>query len=140
MVFSCDLLLPNDAMLLYSDPEISTMTKDMELLHHTSLLLTVEVHLTTLLLQLHHTLIWGLLVPCGTVGGGFGTVSTPSSIPEFDHHMNLLQALSRHPHRSHSCSLPSRYNFVGVGFPHKQDRAKQSKNNNHLMGKHMIGP
>jgi len=28
---------------------------------------------------------------------------------------------------------------VGVGFPHKQDRAKQSKNNNHLMVKHMIG-
>uniref|UniRef100_A0A1J3E3I5 Protodermal factor 1 n=1 Tax=Noccaea caerulescens TaxID=107243 RepID=A0A1J3E3I5_NOCCA len=42
----------------------------------------------------HPTLIWGLLGWWGTVGGAFGTVSSPSSIPGFDPHMNLLQALS----------------------------------------------
>jgi len=42
----------------------------------------------------HPTLIWGLLGWWGTVGGAFGTVSIPSSIPGFDPHMNLLQALS----------------------------------------------
>lgn len=42
----------------------------------------------------HPTLIWGLLGWWGTVGGAFGTVSTSSSIPGFDPHMNLLQALS----------------------------------------------
>jgi len=30
--------------------------------------------------------------------------------------------------------------IVGVEFPHKKDRAKQYKNNNHLMVKHVIGP
>ncbi|KAJ4892191.1 Protodermal factor 1 [Raphanus sativus] len=42
----------------------------------------------------HPTLIWGLLGWWGTVGGAFGTLSTPSIIPGFDPHMNLLQALS----------------------------------------------
>ncbi|CAN8284638.1 unnamed protein product [Cochlearia groenlandica] len=42
----------------------------------------------------HPTLIWGLLGWWGTIGGAFGTTSTPSGISGFDPHMNLLQALS----------------------------------------------